>query len=170
MWFPVDMMALQVALLQRNWQALAEYSPPGLDAATAELGALMEALAKEGTPDSEVVVAGFSQGALVAANWAFHSQRQVAGLILFSAMMQRQSQWDALIPGKRGLPVLQVHSPQDPVVPYVLGERLLDSMTRAGLQVTFLDAPPGHYIHVSMIEPLGRWLLASERLDAKSVG
>jgi len=157
-WFPVDMFALQVALLQRRWDELAEHCPEGLAWASHLLDEALLALQTLDVPPSDVVVGGFSQGALVGAQAVFSGGAPPRGLVLLSAMMTNEKEWLPLIARRAGLEVFQMHSPEDPVVPYALGQRLGDVMRKAGLHLTEFEAQPGHYIHLDAADALDAWL------------
>jgi phospholipase/carboxylesterase len=158
LWFPIDMGAFQFALLERNWEKLAQYCPEGLGTASDALEQALDALAEQGVSRSALILGGFSQGALVAANTAFGNAAPPRGLVLLSAMMLCEKKWFPRLQKHAGLPVFQMHSPRDPVVPFELGARLASAMNEAGLQVTSFEAPPGHFVPASAAEELGAWL------------
>jgi phospholipase/carboxylesterase len=129
-----------------------------LDAATDALGAFVAELTAEGALPEQWVLAGFSQGAIVATNFVLQQLGVPKGLLLISGMTVCEGDWSARMPQVQSLPILQIHSPTDPVVPYVLGKRLAAHFDSAGAILTFCDAPPGHYIHISAVEQIRSWL------------
>jgi phospholipase/carboxylesterase len=156
LWFPIDMAEFGMALLGQRWDELAAYRPTGLPEASEQLEAALSSLSAR--TRGRLVVGGFSQGALVTAHWALRTALRPTGLVLLSAMMMCESEWQPLMSECAGLPVFQVHPSLDPVVPYDLGCRLRTAMRDSGMHVAFHETPPGHYIHVSVAELLTGWL------------
>ena len=158
-WWPIDMMQLQVAVMTQNFEALAQAHPPGIDEASRELDQALRALVKETNVTWEqLFVGGFSQGAMLSCNWALHHTDPIAGLIQLSGTVLCQPSWQRLLGQRQGLAVFQSHSPQDPVLPFVLAERLRDMMLEAGLRHTWISFGGGHGIGPSVLSGLAQFL------------
>lgn len=158
-WWPIDMMQLQVAVMTQNYEGLAQAHPPGIDEATRELDQALRALVKETKISWEqLFVGGFSQGAMLSCNWALNHTDPIAGLIQLSGTVLCQSSWEHLLTQRQGLAVFQSHSPADPVLPFVLAERLRDMMLKAKLRHTWVSFGGGHGIGPSVLEGLAQFL------------
>lgn len=145
-WFPRDAAGLQAFLTGEQFAALAQVDPPGLTLAAGEIS---ELLVSCGDPTS-VVLGGFSQGAMVAAATALTLEPVPAGLLLFSGSVIAEERLLASARANRerlqGLPVVQFHGSEDPVLPFHNGRRLADVLETAGMELQFIEFAGGHGI------------------------
>lgn len=146
-WWMIDIEELQVAVLTRNYAELIERKPEGIDAARAQLEEFLELLLKElGVPSERCVLGGFSQGAMLATDTLLRSERRYGGLLAMSGTLLTRSEWSALLPKQRGLPVLVSHGDQDPILPFELADELRTLFSNAGLDVEWVPFRGGHGI------------------------
>lgn len=157
-WFPLDLMKLQGAVRAEAWDDLAAYVPGGLDEARALLDAGIAQLKAEGVARERLVIGGFSQGAMVSADWTFSAAEAPAALIQLSGIVLREPEWLDLLPRRAGLPVFLSHSPADAVLPFPLAERFARHLQGAGLRCSFVQSPGGHSVPFSILEHLGDFL------------
>lgn len=144
-WWPIDVEGLQRSLMLGEMPDLFTREPPGLAEARTMVIEMLDALDRTLAP-SQVVLGGFSQGAITSVDVALNSDRRLAGLVLFSASIVAESAWRARLPARAGLPVLQTHGTMDPLLPYALGDRLRTLMEEAGLEHTFVSFVGAHEI------------------------
>lgn len=146
-WWMIDIAELQVAVYTRNYAALIERKPDGIDEAREQLENFVGALSKElGIASERCVLGGFSQGAMLATDTLLRSERRYGGLVILSGTLLTASEWSALLPAKQGLPVFQSHGSEDPILPFELAEKLEKLMVDAGLDVTWSPFRGGHGI------------------------
>jgi phospholipase/carboxylesterase len=146
-WWPIDMLRLQRAAMLNEWRELRTEEPPLLPAARDLVLKLIRELQSEtGWGMERIVLGGFSQGSMLATDVALRLDEAPAGLIVFSGTLLSESQWRSLAPGRAGLPVVQSHGRQDPVLPYSGAEALRDMLTESGLPVEFLPFNGPHTI------------------------
>jgi phospholipase/carboxylesterase len=160
-WWLIDVERFQRLILSGGGDvtALIEDVPDGmLEARTQLLSALDEIEAALAVPRGQVVLGGFSQGAMLALEAALHSDRALRGLVLLSGTLLSARQWLARMPGRRGLPVLQSHGRQDALLPFFLAEKLRDHLTAAGLSVDFIPFAGGHEIPPPVLRGASRFL------------
>ena len=158
-WWPIDIARLQVATLTGRLESLADEHPPGMDAARNRLGAFLEALLDAcKLPGDRLVLGGFSQGAMLSCDLALREERALAGLVLLSGTVLCQDEWFPLLERRTGLPVLQSHSPDDPVLPFTLAERLHEALQSAGADARFVRFVGGHGVGQPVLDALGGFL------------
>ncbi len=103
-----------------RWWDLADFKPRSLAAGVRQAAPALnryidQLLAASGLSDDRLVLAGFSQGAMLAMHAAIARPRRVAGVVAFSGMLaHRALPWRMF--GQRP-PVLLVHGTDDTVVP-----------------------------------------------------
>ena len=83
----------------------------------------------------------------------------VAGLIQLSGSLLAKQDWRPALGKRAGLRVFQSHGTQDPILPYVMAERLRDELVKAGLSVEWQSFRGGHEIPQSVIKRLGEFLV-----------
>ncbi len=146
-WWMIDMMRLQLAMMTGRARDLTLEVPEGLAAAREQLVALLDELVrKHGVRREELILGGFSQGAMLACDVAMRTSTPLAGLALLSGTLLCEEEWLPLFPKREGLRALVSHGRQDPILPFALAERLRDELVGAGLSVTFIPFDGGHGI------------------------
>lgn len=158
-WWMIDMVELQVAAMTQQFAALSERSPAGIDPARAALESLLDAAEHElNAAPSQMVLGGFSQGAMLATDTVLRSARPFAGLAILSGTLICREDWRALAPSRRGLSVLQSHGRADPVLPFSVAEELRDLLSSAELALEWLPFSGGHGIPAPVLVRLGALL------------
>jgi phospholipase/carboxylesterase len=76
----------------------------------------------------------------------------VAGLIQLSGSLLAKQDWRPTVGKRAGLRVFQSHGTQDPILPYMMAERLRDELVKAGLSVEWQSFRGGHEIPSSKVQ------------------
>lgn len=161
-WWMVDLERMQRAIERGETRDLAKEVPEGLDLAREKMSLLLDRVAIDlGVPGTQLVLGGFSQGAMLACDVALRAERRLAGLILLSGTLVAESDWSALMPLRRGLRVFQSHGRLDPLLPFSLAERLRELMRASGMVVEWTDFQGGHEIPRSVLTRLGEFVRAA---------
>ena len=145
-WWPLNLSRLQMGL-PLDMNELTEREPAGSAEATAllrvaidECGDLLQLASQN------IVLGGFSQGAMVAADCAFRSGKVWGGLCLLSGAPLRLSEWRREAEALSGRPGLLTHGRTDPVLPFSGAEAIRNTLTAAGMKVDFRPFAGGHTI------------------------
>lgn len=93
-----------------------------------------------------IILGGFSQGAMTSAEIAFHSNQELAGLILLSGTTVDEEGWAEHFAGRRHLPIFIAHGRNDAVLPFERMERFQARLKAFGLNVTWLPFDGDHSI------------------------
>ena len=158
-WWRLDMAELQRAVVQRDYALLTGRVPEGLEAARDQVNALLDALERDHSAAREqLVLGGFSQGAMLATDVTLRAARPPAALVVLSGSLICRDEWLPLMPGRAGLPVLQSHGRADPVLSYDIAEELKQVLIAAGLKVEFHPFSGGHGIPNGVVAALGSLL------------
>ena len=159
-WWPLDWMKLStLSSSPEGRQELRNEVPEGMGSARRKLQGCVEALlAGTGLPPERVVLGGFSQGAMLATDLALSWEQRPAALVALSSVLLAAERWRALAPRRAGLPVIQSHGRQDPILPYSEGEALRDFLTAAGLAVEFIPFDGPHTVHPDALDRVARLL------------
>jgi phospholipase/carboxylesterase len=93
-------------------------------------------------PTGELVISGFSQGAMMALDSGLRSPRKLAGIIAMSGGLY-EPELPAL---SKDVPVLIAHGAADEVVPVNYARRARRVLEDAGLDVEYHEYPMGHQV------------------------
>lgn len=107
----------------------------------------------------ELILGGFSQGAMVASELAFRSSEPLQALVLLSGTPVDEESWRQGMRFRRGLPVFIAHGRQDDVLPFRGAERLQQTMRESGLRVTWLPFNGGHETPAEVVTALNQFLV-----------
>lgn len=154
-WFPIDMEALQMAMMAGTHRDMAGESPPQLARACTMLQAMLD---EHGTPLHRVVFAGFSQGAMLATAATLNAPNNPAGLAILSGTLLDAGNWRQLAAKRAGLRFFQSHGRRDPLLDVAAARRLHALLTEAGLQGELLEFAGEHEIPMPVLDRFGAYL------------
>jgi phospholipase/carboxylesterase len=147
-WFPIRISELEAAAQRGELVDFADEFPDGMLEARRRLTSLIHHLR---VPAADLVLGGFSQGAMMAVEVAAHLPDRVAALLLFSGTLINRKAWIKALPGKAPMRFLQSHGRADPLLGFAHAERLYETLGKAGLQGEFVPFDGGHEIPPSMV-------------------
>lgn len=152
-WWQIDLDALEVALAAGSHREMQRDCPDGLVEARRNMMHLIEeTLQISDLPYSQLILAGFSQGAMLMTDVAFRLEESPAALGIFSGTLLNLDEWEERMPRRSGLTVLQAHGRQDPLLSFDAAEELHRLMTTSGLNVNFMPFDGQHTISAESIE------------------
>ena len=144
-WWMIDIEALERAISGGRARDLSREKPLGIDEArTAVVSAIGELSAK--LSPSNLIVGGFSQGAMLATDVALRSDLAIDGLVSMSGTLLTEYEWRPLMARRRGVRAMLSHGTHDPILPYDGSERLAAELTSAGWSVDFVPFRGQHEI------------------------
>lgn len=159
-WWPIDIFALQQARAAGRERERIQNVPEGLAAARAQLTAFMDELQRMlGVGSERIILGGFSQGSMLALDFALRDSRPLAGLVLLSTTPICMDEWQPLMAARKGLPVLQSHGVHDTLLAHTLAEEERELLRAAGMDVTWVSFPGGHELPSNVLEALGRFIV-----------
>jgi len=118
-------------------------SPQSLVESRATLLSFLDEIT-ESHPSPQLVVAGFSQGAMMALDVGLRTEKKIAGIIAMSGGL-----YEADLPDLKrhaALPVLIAHGSLDEVVPVNFARRARHVLEEAGLDVEYHEYAMGHQV------------------------
>ena len=138
---------------------LSRTSPPGLAASNRRIRALLAELAAGSNyPRERQMLAGYSQGGMIAADIAFRTDEPLDALVLLSPTIVDEPAWRTGMPRRRGLRVFISHGRRDTVLPFDVSDRLQQAMREAGLRVTWVPFDGGHEVPAQVVIALNTFL------------
>jgi phospholipase/carboxylesterase len=154
-WFPHDRNAMQSALSGSYFHNLPEQTAPGLE----ESGdMLLSGIEEQKLDMGNLVLGGFSQGAMVALDAALRAKVKPRALLILSGAMINRKRWSGLIEQSAQFPVYQSHGKADPVLRPDHAKELSETLKQAGFPLTFRDFSGGHEIPDVVLADLNAFL------------
>ncbi len=108
--------------------------------------ALIDELIEEGTPPDRIIVAGFSQGAILALDVGLHCRHDLAGVGVLSGRKQTGLGWEQRFAGRNPLRVFVSHGTKDRRVRFRQAQALVEELRTHGHKVDFVPFDGGHEI------------------------
>jgi phospholipase/carboxylesterase len=152
---PEGLQEARAALTRFLDDVVARYSidsalPPGVMRAPAKPGLAIES--------GQLVLGGFSQGAMLSLDVALHRDSPLAALVLMSGTLLAESEWGPRMKMLSGVPILMSHGRGDPLLPFSIAEILRDQLRASGARVEFIEFGGGHEIPPRVLEGVMRLL------------
>ena len=139
----------------RHWYRLGGIPTPEPETFHASVPLLEALLDQLPVPLEQVVLGGFSQGAVMA--WAMSlgpDRPRPAAVIALSGFLPRVEGWPLTLAGLEGFPVAIAHGSLDPVISVDFGREAREALTAAGADVLWRESPVPHTIDPQVIPEL----------------
>ncbi|MDQ6963478.1 MAG: carboxylesterase [Mariprofundales bacterium] len=132
----------------------AEVDHTGMERAAAAIARIIEREQMRGIAANRVIVAGFSQGAVVALKCGLHSPPTTGGIIALSGYLP----FTPPIASSSSPHLFIGHGTHDSVVPYHLGERAQNQLKECGYRVAWHSYPIDHGVSPAETAMVGEWI------------
>ena len=120
---------------------------------------LIEAQIASGIAADKIILAGFSQGGVIALHLATRITHQLAGVMALSTYMcvpQKLAAQKHNANDKTA--IFMAHGSHDEVVPMHAGQNAKQTLESCGYQVSWQDYPMAHNVCIEQINDISRWL------------
>lgn len=142
---------------RRTPRDLAHMNPAGRAVARTALANLIAGIHSWVAP-KPLVLAGFSQGGMLACDAVLAGDVRVVGLALMSSSRIAIDEWTETSRPLRGLPVFVSHGRRDDDLAFAAGEALRDFATESGAKVTWVAFDEGHELPLVVWRELRKFL------------
>ena len=120
-----------------------------------------ELVAKEstrGVPPNRIVIAGFSQGGVIALQTALRHPKRLAGVMSLSAYLPLVATVEMeRNPANNDMPVFLGHGIMDNIVPLPMGTTSRDRLIKLGYDIDWHQYPMAHSVCPEELEDIGAW-------------
>jgi phospholipase/carboxylesterase len=152
-WWPLNMMQMMQMAEKNRFDAMRDAVPPEIDAArnalVGSISACRDYLKSEFQTVSAcpLILGGFSQGAMLSVDTLLRGNIPgVVGLIAYSGALICESLWRAASTSVIGIPFIQSHGRQDPILPFETGCWLNELLVELGMSGSLLEFDGPHTI------------------------
>ena len=159
-WWMIDMASIQADRAAGRTRDMSNEIPRGFPEAGDRVKTFLNELHRRlGAEAARTILGGFSQGAMLSCDALLRTPQSYAGLIQLSGTLVARQIWEPLLAARNGLPVFQSHGTDDPILPYVMAERLRDAFLGAKLAVDWQPFRGGHEIPGPILRRLGQFIV-----------
>ncbi len=121
--------------------------------------ALLEAELAKGIPSHKVVLAGFSQGGVIAYHLGTRLNKKLAGILALSTYMsQPEKLAEQGSDTNRDTPIMVAHGQNDDVVPMFLGHAAYKVLVENGYQAKWHEYQMQHNVVMQEVQDISTWL------------
>lgn len=147
---------IKMTELEGDWS---QRQPPQMPAAVEKVFKMIDSMKFEW---KNVIIGGFSQGAMLATEVFLRAPETPAGLICLSGTLLNQQEWAKAVPARKGARVFMSHGEADQVLPHKGSVLLQNFFQQNGLETQFVSFRGGHEIPFQVIEKMKSYI--AERL------
>lgn len=162
---PVQPVTINGGMAMRAWYDIAymdlsaEVDTIGINQSSDHLRRLIQHTVDSGIPSERIVLAGFSQGGVIALHTGLLYRQKLAGIIALSTYVAVPEAIQRSASGaNKNIPIFMAHGRFDPVIPCNLGEQSRDFLEKAGYAVQWHEYPMEHSVYPDEIRDLADWL------------
>ncbi len=160
---PVRPVTLNGGMVMRAWYDIVspdlchQVDRHGIRRSQAQVTGLIDRQVEGGIPPERIVLAGFSQGGVIALEAGVRYQPCLAGVVALSTYVPLADEFPPAT--ESSPPILMLHGTEDPMVPLSLAQEGCQLLRRLGYRVEWHTFPMGHSVCAEEIALLQRWLL-----------
>ena len=137
----------------------ADIDVAGIRTSVAQLEALMARERERGVAADRILLAGFSQGGVIALSAALRHPESLAGAIALSTFLPAEALVEAdLSAANAGLPVFMGHGDEDPMIPIEWAEAARDRLQTLEHPMTWKTYPMAHQVCAEEIADIAAWI------------
>jgi phospholipase/carboxylesterase len=154
-WWPVNMMEIQMAAMSGNPRDLSKDTPAGLNTAFEKA---MEMIRGLKVPWNQIILGGFSQGAMLATELDLHAQETPKGLIIMSGTLLHADKLRSLVPQRVNQSFYLSHGERDDVLSVQGARRLETLLSQGGMKGRLVTFNGGHEIPMAVLQGVGNYI------------
>jgi len=131
----------------------------GVRESARQIEALLAHENARGIPDARIVLAGFSQGGVIALHTGLRHPRRLAGILALSCYLPLAETLATEAPqANRDVPIFMGHGRADAVIPYDLGKRSAKLLKAQGYPLQWKGYATEHAVCLEELRDIEAWL------------
>ncbi|EKD55145.1 MAG: hypothetical protein ACD_60C00025G0042 [uncultured bacterium] len=161
---PLMPVTINNGAIMRAWYDIASFEinrpadHAGIKQSIKKLHQLIEQEEKSGIPIEKIILAGFSQGAVIALTAGLTFPKPIAGIIALSGYLP-----PFILTSERvkhtSIPIFLGHGQEDPIVPYALGEMSYETLKNEHYEkISWHHYPMPHSVCAEEIQDIAKWI------------
>ena len=130
----------------------------GINQSRIAIEQLIEDEMKRGIPSQNIMLAGFSQGAVIALTTGLQYEQPLAGIIALSGYLPEANTVLQHLSANQKCPIFLAHGLADPIVPYELSIAAKNALAEAGVPLSFHSYQMPHSVCGDEIRDIAGWV------------
>ena len=131
----------------------------GVRASQAAIDKLIARENKRGIKTRNIVLAGFSQGGVIALQTGLRCPERVAGIMALSTYLTLAETLPAeASAANKDVPIFYAHGTHDPMIPLAMATSSRDKLIALGYKIEWHDYPMQHSVCAEEVQAIGTWL------------
>ncbi len=129
-----------------------------IEESAAEIRKFIERELERGIASHNVMLAGFSQGGVIALHTATRYDKRLAGVLALSTYLHDMTGTESeMNDANLAIPIMMAHGTQDPMIPVMRAATSRENLIRLGYDVRWYDYPMGHQVCLEEVEEIARF-------------
>ena len=166
---PMQAVTINMGMVMRSWYDIKhiddikrDIDKQGILNSVNRLESIISTQTSQGIDSENIIIAGFSQGGVVAALTALTTQYRLGGVILLSTYLPDWEHFSQLqSDANQHSPFFIGHGLSDPIVPIQAGLMLKQSLQHQGINVQWHDYPMEHSVCLNEILDISQFIHAT---------
>lgn len=154
-WWNIDIQGLQEAQMRGEPRDLGKEAPESLPKLREKV---MDAIKQLKVPWNQIILGGFSQGAMLATDIFMNAPEAPKGLIIMSGALLNKEEMKVKAPNRKGSKFFQSHGSSDTVLSHKGAAQLETMLNQSGLQGRLMTFAGGHEIPMPVIAKMNEYL------------
>ena len=143
----------------KTWDLNDRADETGVRESATAVTALLDKLIEQGIPANRILLAGFSQGGVIALHLLPRLPYKLAGVMALSTYMAVPGKLkEEMTSANKSTAVLVNHGTHDEVVPYSAGQAAFNALKFAGFTVNWAEYRMGHSVCPQQIADISRFI------------
>lgn len=131
----------------------------GISQSVKAVGDLIEKEVSRGVPTENIILAGFSQGAVIALSTGLTYPKKLGGIIALSGYLPAADKvFQRATSINKHTPIFIGHGTEDPMVSYTLGKSCAVALEQAGYAIDFHSYPMPHSVCAEEVSDIKHWI------------
>jgi phospholipase/carboxylesterase len=123
-----------------------------------QIEAFIEHEVARGIPTQRILLAGFSQGGVIALHTALRYPERLCGVLALSTYLHDFSATEAeRTDANLAIPIMMAHGTMDPMIPIMRAATSRENLMRLGYDLRWYDYPMGHQVCLEEVEEIARF-------------
>ena len=129
-----------------------------IEISSTQVTRLIENELEKGIPSHKILLAGFSQGGVIALHTALRYPKRLAGVLALSSYLYDVNKVDEeRLDSNLATPIMMAHGTHDPVIPIIKAATSRENLIRLGYDVRWFDYPMAHQVCLEEIEEISHF-------------
>lgn len=154
-WWPIDVMALQQAAMSGVPRDLSKERPASVPELRKKV---FTAIEKLNVPWDQIILGGFSQGAMLATDIFLNAPEAPKALVILSGALVNKDEWKELAPKRAGSKYFMSHGKSDQVLSLRGASQLESLLNSSGLKGSLMSFNGAHEIPMEVIVKMNQFL------------